>query len=388
MPGKPSRNAPCWCGSGKKYKRCHLASDAEGERRTRDLLEALEQNAMNFERGTEHDRTLREEYGIYTNYVAPVQWQGRKVWAIGSRVYPNNPSNQTFSEFLVSVLATELGKEWLAEQNALPQDRQHFLRRAYTEHVMWKRRGMEGRDPDLDGLWSAAPDGWTQYLLSAAFDVASLIHAGALPDGVLRRLRSVDQYQGARYELAVAAIFARLGLQIDWIADEDERETKHPEFFAVRDDLKIAVEAKSRHRPGVIHTAGEHVDEKAMRGDVERLYNRANAKEVGAVPFMVFIDVNAPPSPGVHSFETQWARDIRSWLPADESAPATYRSLCVTNFSPHYNGSDIAVAGEYALVETMSAQHHIPDDLRDMLLTALSAYGRIPEITETADLRR
>jgi len=24
---KPSRNAPCWCGSGKKYKKCHLAAD-------------------------------------------------------------------------------------------------------------------------------------------------------------------------------------------------------------------------------------------------------------------------------------------------------------------------------------------------------------------------
>ena len=24
---KPARNAPCWCGSGRKYKRCHLASD-------------------------------------------------------------------------------------------------------------------------------------------------------------------------------------------------------------------------------------------------------------------------------------------------------------------------------------------------------------------------
>lgn len=22
-----SRNDPCWCGSGKKYKRCHLESD-------------------------------------------------------------------------------------------------------------------------------------------------------------------------------------------------------------------------------------------------------------------------------------------------------------------------------------------------------------------------
>jgi len=24
---RPGRNDPCWCGSGKKYKRCHLESD-------------------------------------------------------------------------------------------------------------------------------------------------------------------------------------------------------------------------------------------------------------------------------------------------------------------------------------------------------------------------
>ena len=31
-PNKPRRNAPCWCGSGKKYKNCHLRVDkiAEG----------------------------------------------------------------------------------------------------------------------------------------------------------------------------------------------------------------------------------------------------------------------------------------------------------------------------------------------------------------------
>jgi uncharacterized protein YecA (UPF0149 family) len=23
----PGRNEPCWCGSGEKYKRCHLESD-------------------------------------------------------------------------------------------------------------------------------------------------------------------------------------------------------------------------------------------------------------------------------------------------------------------------------------------------------------------------
>ncbi|HIG53357.1 MAG TPA: hypothetical protein EYG11_12075 [Candidatus Latescibacteria bacterium] len=24
---KPGRNDPCWCGSGKKYKKCHLDAD-------------------------------------------------------------------------------------------------------------------------------------------------------------------------------------------------------------------------------------------------------------------------------------------------------------------------------------------------------------------------
>ncbi|MBN1484379.1 MAG: SEC-C domain-containing protein [Chloroflexia bacterium] len=35
---KPGRNDPCWCGSGKKYKRCHLREDEEQERRYRRWL--------------------------------------------------------------------------------------------------------------------------------------------------------------------------------------------------------------------------------------------------------------------------------------------------------------------------------------------------------------
>ena len=29
---KPGRNVPCWCGSGKKYNRCHLDADARAKR--------------------------------------------------------------------------------------------------------------------------------------------------------------------------------------------------------------------------------------------------------------------------------------------------------------------------------------------------------------------
>jgi hypothetical protein len=31
-PPKPGRNDPCWCGSGKKYKKCHMASDEDAAR--------------------------------------------------------------------------------------------------------------------------------------------------------------------------------------------------------------------------------------------------------------------------------------------------------------------------------------------------------------------
>jgi hypothetical protein len=27
---KPGRNDPCWCGSGKKYKHCHMRADRRG----------------------------------------------------------------------------------------------------------------------------------------------------------------------------------------------------------------------------------------------------------------------------------------------------------------------------------------------------------------------
>jgi hypothetical protein len=215
------------------------------------------------------------------------------------------------------VLAGTLGADWMKAQKALPPEEQHFVRRCFTEYARWKQRNKGNRDPD--GLWSAEPDGWTQYLVSLAFDIASLIQAGELPDTLLRRLRHPDQYQGARYEVAVAAIFARLGCDVQFIADNTRRGEKHPEFMALHrtTGVEIGVEAKSRHRPGVINQAGERDGERAMRGDVRRLYNEAVQQSLADGLFMIFIDVNAPPSPDVPAFERKWAEDMKGWLSDD-----------------------------------------------------------------------
>lgn len=42
-PLRPGRNDPCWCGSGKKYKKCHLAADEESKRP--DLPHATKERA-------------------------------------------------------------------------------------------------------------------------------------------------------------------------------------------------------------------------------------------------------------------------------------------------------------------------------------------------------
>ncbi len=109
-----------------------------------------------------------------------------------------------------------------------------------------------------EGMSSADPNGWVQYLISLAWDVATLIHAGEPPDELIDRLRDRDNFQGARYELAIAAIFARLDCSIEWLdPDPALRKVKRVEFEASHRPTgqRFAVEAKSRHRAGVLQPA-------------------------------------------------------------------------------------------------------------------------------------
>ena len=43
----PGRNEPCWCGSGKKYKQCHLRKDSEDLREAAYAAQAAKMAARN-----------------------------------------------------------------------------------------------------------------------------------------------------------------------------------------------------------------------------------------------------------------------------------------------------------------------------------------------------
>jgi len=182
----------------------------------RAITEAMSKTA----REVEHDRVLRDEYGVYINYVRPVAWQDRTVWALGSSVY-FGPTNETFHEFILRVLRESLGEDWLSLQASLPAEKQHFVVRCFAKLGDFLSANADPEALAREGVIGADPNGWVSYLISLAWDVATLLHAGGLPEALLTRLRNADQYQGARYAVAIAAIFARLDCEILFL-DEDK----------------------------------------------------------------------------------------------------------------------------------------------------------------------
>jgi len=384
----PGRNDPCHCGSGKKYKKCHLDIDRDARRA---IVEALPILQAKHQQAQDYDRRLREEFGVHVHFVSPVPWQGGKVWAIGSRVYPGRRATETFHDFILHVLRETLGKQWHDEQAALPADQRHFVMKCFEQLAVFQREHANPEELAQQGQASAEMNGWVQYLISLAWDITSLIHAGEPPEELFDRLRDRDAYQGARYELAIAAIFARLNCSIRWLdADPTLTKVKHVEFEAThRPSLEtFAVEAKSRHRAGVINQPGVADPDDPLRADsrmVRKLFTKALAKAPTGLPYFIFIDINAP-----READADWQQDIQRWMnrmpPPTPAQPEAFNATYVTNFSPHYDADSTGRGGAWLVAWPPFARNGLQHDIQPELMQALNAYGRVPAFAEDGTL--
>lgn len=380
-------NDPCHCGSGKKYKKCCLSKHTQTP--TKEVIEM----AMNVLKKQREKELALQGRGIFVNYVNPCTYTnpktGQKVraWALGSRLFHTRPEHETFHEFIVDHLRKEvMGKDWWVEQ--LQAQEKHFLFKCFVKWDDWRRRNATEENRVDEHTWYAITDGWANTLSSLAFDVCTLEHTLQLPDHILERLKNRGEYQGAHYEIAVAAIFARLGCRIDFL-DKNKLTTPHCEFVATHNEtgVSIAVEAKSRQKPGVKHMAGVSDQEKLLRGDVKRLFKKALTQNPKDKPFIIFIDVNAPLTPSISMENKPWFKDVQAMMekyPAPTSdKPEEYTGLLFTNFSPHYDGENESSPNEYLAVIPLYAKYPMPNPIfGEMLLKAVQNYGYVPNIVE------
>jgi len=358
---KVGRNSPCPCGSGIKFKKCHL----NRERRVTQEI---------------HGKTVRlwereDKYGK----IRPIihgDVQDKKIVAVGDQVYSSD-TWETFPDFLFDYIKIVIGPEWGNTEIAKPLKKRHPIMQWYDSHC----RFQASRERDRDGLFRAIPNGVSAAYLMLAYDLYVLQHHASLQGEVLRRLKQIESFQGARYELFVAATLLRAGFDLDF---EDERDNtrKHPEFIATQRETKerIAVEAKSRHRRGVLGFPGRREPESLLRAGVRDLLASALGK-VKDCPLLVFIELNLPPSPE-NVFEKPWFKELVSLIEAqDEENPDghPYNMVVFSNLPHHYGLEDQPdPAKDFIFVVSTKPRNPFRQSLLEQITVAAQQYGKVP----------
>jgi hypothetical protein len=77
-------------------------------------------------------------------------------------------------------------------------------------------------------VFAAPTTGEITELIALAHDLYLLQKVDRLPDSLVNRLRNHDGFQGARYEVAIAAAFVKCDFEIEWIADLPARRAESP----------------------------------------------------------------------------------------------------------------------------------------------------------------
>jgi hypothetical protein len=73
---KPGRNDPCYCGSGEKYKKCHMASDKEQEKERKRLADAarwLHRDLLKYARDDRYAESFAVALPVYWNNLYTIE---------------------------------------------------------------------------------------------------------------------------------------------------------------------------------------------------------------------------------------------------------------------------------------------------------------------------
>jgi hypothetical protein len=284
---------------------------------------------------------------------------------------------KTFPDFLIDYLKLTFGAEWWkAECRKDVGDRHTIIKWSYETYEFQRQQ-----KPEKGGLFCAIPTGPYSGLLHLAWDLYVLDHHLKLQNEMIVRLKIHDQFQGARYELYAAASCIRAGYDIIFY-DEADKSKKHPEFIAThkKTGQVIAVEAKSRHRAGVLGQKGIIINySKATMGN---LINKALSKETD-LPLVVFLDVNLPPSESLtHS---SWLTQIVASISRNclkNGKEGCFNLLIFTNIPHHYGDPQERdpmheIVWKYS--ENPIKQVRNPEALSE-LINALPLYKNIPNM--------
>jgi hypothetical protein len=381
---KVGRNDLCPCGSGKKFKKCHLAMPSIpviGE--TNSTAPPIPPQVwQKFEGQRREEQARVAAFGEIRPIIHIPDYAGYRMVVVRNRLYYSKKWN-SFTDFLFEYGVTPFGREWLETQKSAPEADQHPV-------YIWRKQAyayMEKQKPQPDGTFSAVPNGPMAACNNFYYDLYTVDDNSLLDDDLLNRLRHRDQFQGALHELFAEATCLRAGFTIIR-ENEKDRNRRHVEFVAVHKATgqHVLVEAKSRHRAGVMGQPGTRKDTPDIR--FHRLINAAVAKDSNN-PLAIFVDTNLPPD-RAYRFYTPRSRSpiipslamttLMDKVRRDYGGVDPYNILIFSNHPQHYSEDDRIAPGSH-WAGSISQEARVPVYHQQALLDlfkAVNVYGNVP----------
>jgi hypothetical protein len=290
----------CPCRSGKTFGACCLR---EGRAAYQNGISVIQMPGLPSELAQilEQERERQARFGQVRPAIH-ADWRGQKLVAVGRQIL-NSPKWKTPVDFLSDYMKFVMTPEWGKAELEKPLADRHPVMQWYD--AMCRLQAMAKRNAGADGVFGVAPSGAMRAYLLLAFDLYALQHHSALQDQLVHRLRHRDQYQGARHELFAAATCIRAGFDIEY-EDESDRSRRHTEFTAThrQTEMSICVEAKSKHRSGVLGLTGKREPDDELHTRLGGLINDA-LKKPHRHPLVIFFDLNLPSNSPSH-LSTEW----------------------------------------------------------------------------------
>jgi hypothetical protein len=303
---------------------------------------------------------------------------GRSIWnAIHVR-----PKDEHLHEFIVNAMLWTLGENWFNEQNKKPLEERHIIMRWLHARYIFLTEAMSRGTKIGDYIQTT---GEVRELVSLASDMYYLQLVRELPTPLLERLKNYDGFQGARYEIAVAASLVRSGFEIEWKGHSKGQ--KIHEFDAIQKYSKetIAIEAKSRRRKGTLHEHGDLPSFDEIKIDIFSLFNKAMMQNPNDKPFGVYIDINLPRPKHFQGINRDWKEIYFEKLQLEGASifgetPPTF--VAITNSAWHYDKDNLTSAGEFYLTVPTSPKVKFPfknEITLQAIMRSLTKFSQIPK---------
>ena len=285
---KTGRNQPCPCGSGKKFKKCHGAHDAQpAQPRPRAPTQAQVQHFYEQHLAKEPRRKQQQGLG---RPILSAKLNDQQVVYVGNHVF-HSRTWKTFPDFLGNYFKQMLTPAWGNAEIAKPLEQRHPIMQWYDSYCRFQLQHVKTPGE----ITESEATGLITCYLGLAYSLYLLHHNVELQTRLLKRLKDPGQFQGAYYELIVANTLIRAGFKLT-LEDETDGENKHCEFSAVSEKTgkKYWVEAKMRSVVGLLGRT--EADGSSNPNPIAQLNKHLTQalKKPAADERLIFVDLNTP----------------------------------------------------------------------------------------------